>query len=227
MKDLPGSIKGGGGGPSSDVRCMIAAGQTFGVCDYQTVVCSPAGAICKPGNGTIGGSQSCSTKTDCCAGNDNQTPSCQIDSSGIPRCLVEPGLPDGGCTPKALGTSCGSSADCCGKPCLATGDPAKPYACGASCQMQGTTCTTNGDCCNGLPCALPPGAASGICGGTVLPDGGVSDAAPPGTDGGVVNPPDSGTDASTGTCALYGQTCAVSGDCCSGVPCTNGTCHFP
>lgn len=225
LKDLPGSIKQNGGGASADIQCKIAAGQTYGVCDYAgSVVCSPAGVLCKPGLGTIGGAQSCSTKTDCCAGNDNQTPSCQIDSNGIPRCLVMPGNPDGSCTPPAAGTSCASTADCCGNPCLATGDPTKPYACAAACQMQGTTCTSNGDCCNGLPCATPPGAASGICGGTLLPDGGVSTDPPPGSDGGVVTPPDSGA---MPNCALYGQTCTMTSDCCSGVPCTNGTCHYP
>jgi hypothetical protein len=86
------------------------------------------------------------------------------------------------------------------------------------------TCTSNADCCQGLPCALPAGSSTGFCGGTLLPDGGVSTQPPPGTDGGIVQPPDSGTST---TCALYGQTCNVAGDCCSSVPCTNGTCHYP
>ncbi|MBX3224760.1 MAG: hypothetical protein KF795_29860, partial [Labilithrix sp.] len=63
-----------------------------------------------------------------------------------------------------------------------------------------------------------PGSAKGVCGGTILPDGGVSDA---GTDAGGGNLPDGGT------CALYGQTCTESGDCCSGVPCTGGRCRYP
>jgi hypothetical protein len=225
LKGLPGDIKQTGGMPSTDVKCMIAAGQTYGVCDFSgAVVCRPAGDLCKPGLGTIGGAMGCSTSAECCAGNDNSTASCQIDSNGIPRCLVTPGLPDGGCTPVAAGTSCASSADCCGQPCLATGNPAKPYACGATCEMQGTTCTANGDCCNGLPCALPAGSATGVCGGTLLPDGGVSTDPPPGSDGGVIQPPDSGAGSN---CALYGQTCMGNADCCSGVPCTNGTCHYP
>jgi hypothetical protein len=70
----------------------------------------------------------------------------------------------------------------------------------------------------------------GVCGGTVLTDGGVSDAAPPGSDGGVVQPPDAG---SGGACAIYGQTCSPSLPCCSAVPCTLNsttglsTCHYP
>jgi hypothetical protein len=84
----------------------------------------------------------------------------------------------------------------------------------------------------GLPCAIPPGAASGICGGTLLPDGGVSTTPPPGTDGGVITSPDSGTDGGTPTtCSLYGQACTTNASCCSGVPCTgaagSATCHYP
>ncbi len=233
VKDLPGSIK-GTNGPSTDVQCQKASPTApYGICNYVTTVCSPAGSLCKPGNSTVGGAQSCSTKADCCAGNDNTFPTCQIDSNGIPRCTVTPDLNCAGGKPPA-GTQCASSADCCGDPCLLNTDPAtkaaKPYVCAATCQMQGTQCTSNADCCNGLPCALPAGSASGVCGGTLLPDGGVSTTPPPGTDGGVISPPpsDGGTDSgTTGTCALYGQTCAVNGDCCSGVPCTNGTCHYP
>ena len=58
------------------------------------------------------------------------------------------------------------------------------------------------------------GATIGVCGGPPLPDGGV---APPSDSG--TNPPP--------TCALYGQTCNVSTDCCSGVPCTAGRCRYP
>jgi hypothetical protein len=231
VKDLPGSIK-GGNGPSTDVQCQKAsAGATFGICNYVSTVCSPAGSLCKPGNATVGGAMSCSTKADCCAGNDNQFPTCQIDTNGIPRCTILPNLDCTGAKP-AAGTQCASSADCCGDPCLLNTDPAtkatKPYVCGSTCQMQGTSCTSNADCCNGLPCALPSGSASGICGGTLLTDGGVSTTPPPGTDGGVVQPPmDGGTDAAAPICALYGQACVTNGNCCSGVPCTNGTCHYP
>jgi len=235
VKDLAGSIKSNGGMQSTDVQCIKSSpSATFGTCNYVQTVCSPAGAVCKPGNSTVGGAQACSINIDCCAGNANTNPTCQLDSNGIPRCTVLPDLNCAGGKP-AAGTQCASSADCCGDPCLLNTDPAtkatKPYVCGSTCQMQGTACTSNADCCNGLPCALPAGSASGVCGGTLLPDGGVSTTPPPGTDGGIVQPPpDAGTDAAgppPPVCALYGQACAATGDCCSGVPCTNGTCHYP
>jgi hypothetical protein len=82
-----------------------------------------------------------------------------------------------------------------------------------------------------------PGSTKGICGGTLLPDGGVSDAGPtnppPGDGGssdGGTGSSDSGTGGNLpdgGTCALYGQLCVASGDCCNGVPCTTGRCRYP
>jgi hypothetical protein len=219
-------------GPSTSVVCQITSGQTFGVCNYTTTVCTPAGDICKPGLSTASGAESCTTKADCCAGNDNSYPTCQIDRNGIPRCCVGE-CP--ACSPGIIipaGTQCASTADCCGNPCVLNTDPAtsaaKPYVCsGTLCQQQGNSCTSNADCCDGLPCAIPPGSSAGVCGGTVLPDGGVSDAAPPGTDGGVIIPPSDAGSTDGGTCALYGQTCATASDCCYGVPCTNLTCTFP
>jgi hypothetical protein len=47
---------------------------------------------------------------------------------------------------------------------------------------------------------------AGHC-GPCLPDGGVGDSGIP--------------------CAQYGQLCNNSGDCCNGVPCTNGRCLYP
>jgi hypothetical protein len=67
------------------------------------------------------------------------------------------------------------------------------------------------DCCPGLPCVTPPGSTKGTCGGGTTT---TSDAGTPVTDGGTTT----GTDASVG-CALYGQTCATTSDCCGDVPC--------
>jgi hypothetical protein len=69
------------------------------------------------------------------------------------------------------------------------------------------------------PCVVPTGSTKGICGGVIQSDGGV---APP-PDGGTP-PPDSGIPMN---CALYGQACTTSANCCSGVPCTGSTCRFP
>ncbi len=93
--------------------------------------------------------------------------------------------------------------------------------CGTTCVTSGGACTANADCCAGLPCAIPPGATKGVCGGSVLPDGGID----PG--GGTTSTSDGGTAGDGGVCALYGQQCAQASDCCSSVPCTNGTCHYP
>jgi hypothetical protein len=236
VKTFNGGLDGGDGKPSTDVQCQKAAGATFGVCNYVTTVCSAAGQLCKPGTSTIGGAMACSTKDDCCSGNDNTFPTCQIDSNGIPRCTI---LTDLTCTvPPPAGTACASSADCCGNPCVANPSGTSPaFVCGTpgQCRQQGTSCTSNADCCSGLPCAIAAGSSDGVCGGTVLSDGGVSDAAPPGSDGGVVQPPDGGgADSGPGsTCAIYGQACSPSLPCCSAVPCTLNsttglsTCHYP
>ncbi|MBX3208917.1 MAG: hypothetical protein KF764_28050 [Labilithrix sp.] len=185
----------------------------FGRCNNGTA-CREPGSVCK-----VGGSESCSAENNCCetigqpAGNCNNTPSncCAKDALGIPRCLVKY---VGDCSmPPPAGSVCATSADCCGNPCVNN-------QCGApgSCIPKGGVCTTSADCCVGIPCVQAPGSAKGVCGGTLLPDGGVSDA---GTDAGGGNLPDGGT------CALYGQTCTESGDCCSGVPCTGGRCRYP
>jgi hypothetical protein len=93
--------------------------------------------------------------------------------------------------------------------------------------MAGQSCTTSADCCAGLPCIAPPGSTQGTCipvmppNGT--PDGGTtpSDSGTPPVDGGGYAP-DGGY-----SCALYGQQCTADGDCCGGVPCTNGRCLYP
>jgi hypothetical protein len=243
VKDQAGSIKtfngglDGGTGPSTDVQCQKAAGATFGVCNYVDTVCSAAGQLCKPGKATSGGAMSCSTKDDCCAGNDNTFPTCQIDANGIPRCTIMSNLDCTAGPPPAAGSACASSADCCGNPCIANPGGSPAFVCGTpgQCQAQGQSCTSTADCCPGLPCAVPPGSSTGICGGTVEPDGGVTNQPPPGTDGGVIVPPgpDAGPDAGAGAdagppgvCALYGQSCTKV-PCCDGVPCASGTCHFP
>ena len=198
------------------VHCSKATPTSeFGRCDNGGA-CREAGSICKPGDG-----DSCSAENNCCSHsslpndycNSNPGNCCNKDALGIPRCLIRPvdckGT-DGG-TPPVAGTVCATSADCCGNPCI-------DNKCGGACVPKGSACTTSADCCAGIPCVQSPGSAKGVCGGTVLPDGGVSDA---GTDDAGSNLPDGGN------CALYGQICAANGDCCNGVPCTAGRCRFP
>lgn len=195
------------------VTCDKPDGAEFGRCNNGGA-CREPGSICK-----VGGPLSCSAENNCCEtigtpnSNCNSHPEecCAQDALGIPRCLVHY---VGDCsTPVAAGTTCATSADCCGSPCV-------DNKCGAAgaCVPTGGACTTNADCCAGVTCAAAPGSSSGICGGTVTADGGVIDA---------------GATVDAGSCALYGQICGDSTDCCSNVPCTKaigaekGTCRYP
>ena len=215
----PGSTKGGPGGQPADVKCTIAAGATVGRCDNGSS-CVGAGNVCK-----LDGI-SCSQRTTCCAGNSQQFPTCKQDVLGIPRCTAESNYDCADSGPPPQGTGCASTADCCGTPCVpnpAGGQPAFICATPGSCVPSGGTCSSTADCCAGLPCAITPGSSKGICGGTVLSDGGVG--AP--TDGGGPITQDGGTAGDGGVCALYGQACDANSDCCSGVPCTNLSCRYP
>jgi hypothetical protein len=89
-------------------------------------------------------------------------------------------------------------------------------------------CTTNADCCPGSACIQQAGMVSGVCGpcgGTPPPpaDGGSGSSSGGPTEGGPPPPP---PDAST-SCALYGQICTTSANCCAGIPCTAGHCYIP
>jgi hypothetical protein len=184
--------------------------QEFGRCDNGGA-CREPGSICKPAE------YQCSAENNCCEHpdfassycNNNPENCCRRDALGIPRCLVKPG----DCAaPVPVDTVCATSADCCGKPCVNN-------KCTEACVPSAGECTTTADCCAGLPCTTPAGASKGYCGGALLPDGGVT------PDGGTVL--DGGTSADGGPCALFGQACSAAGDCCSGVPCTNGSCRYP
>jgi hypothetical protein len=214
------------------VTCSKAAPtDEYGQCNNGGA-CREPGSICKPGDG-----DSCSAENNCCEHdglpnnycNNNPENCCNKDALGIPRCLIQPvdctGT-DGG-TPPGEGAVCATSADCCGNPCI--GNKCTPSG---FCVPKGNTCTNSADCCPGVACVQAPGSSVGVCGGTLLPDGGVTDAGPPPTGG-----PDGGSDAGSsggggnlpdgGTCALYGQLCTGSSDCCNAVPCTTGRCRFP
>lgn len=177
-------------------------GGTYGICRNPTG-CKPNGDVCKLKN------TSCNASCDCCAGNCEQKDTCKQDNLGVPRCT------NAQCTD--AGGACSTSADCCnGAPCVPNpvdgGQP--PFLCfGSSCVPACAACTTTADCCPGESCV------NGRC-NPCNPDGGApppSDGGPGGDGGGI---PDAG-------CSLYGQICTQNSDCCNGVPCVNGTCHYP
>ncbi len=202
-----------------EVTCAKASPtQEYGRCDNGTI-CREPGSICKPSN------EACSAENNCCEPNGAPNPNwcnenpdncCRKDALGIPRCLLNA---EDCATPVPAGTACVTSADCCGKPCVNN-------KCLAACVNLDGTCTTHADCCTGLPCVIPTGTTKGICGGTILADGGVGDSGTVGTpDSGTK--PDGGTTVPPGTCALYGQACTTANPCCDpGVPCTNGVCKY-
>jgi hypothetical protein len=148
---------------------------------------------------------SCNSSCDCCAGNCEKDDTCKQDNVGVPRCT--------GAQCLDAGSSCASSADCCnGAPCVPSASGSPPYVCfGSACVPSCGACTNNADCCPGSSCVAQAGSAAGICG----PCGGP----PPPADSGAPPPPADG-----GRCALYGQACTTSADCCSKIPCSGGFC---
>jgi hypothetical protein len=188
------------------VHCSITAPYTIGVCSLAGRSCEPNGAVCKLKT------MSCNSTCDCCAGNCETMDTCKQDNDGVPRCA------NGQCG--NAGTGCASSADCCnGAPCVPNPGGMPPYVCyTSSCVACGGLCTTNSDCCPGASCLTTSGSAMGKCGpcGTGSSSGGSSSGS--GSSGG----PDAGP-----TCALYGQVCTSSSQCCNGVPCTMGRCVWP
>jgi hypothetical protein len=184
-----------------NVHCEIQAGQTLGICRNPTG-CNPEGNVCHYQNYTCSIS---SARNDCCGALGANT-DCTLDVVGVPRCHTI-----GTC--RAIGQTCSYSGDCCNNaPCVP--NASGTLVCGASaCSPSAGPCTSTADCCNGLNCIVPLGSTNGTCGAVTPPP--TSDAgSPPSVDGGGV------------ACAQYGQACTQSSDCCNGVPCTVGTCHY-
>jgi hypothetical protein len=206
------------GGPKPVVCDKTGSTGIYGVCRNPNG-CKPNGDVCKLQN------SSCNSSCDCCSGNCETQDTCKQDNVGVPRCASPQCVNPGG--------SCASSADCCnGMPCVPNpvdgGTP--PYVCyQAACVPSCGACTNNADCCPGETCDMAPGSQTGTCGpcGGPVGDGGTgSDGGTTGSDGGTLGG-DSGTGGTDGGCALYGQICTTSSDCCNGVPCTNGRCEAP
>jgi hypothetical protein len=201
------------GGSGKPVTCVITAPATLGVCRLP-MGCKPDGDVCKLAT------MSCSSSCDCCAGNCETEDTCHQDNVGVPRCSPAQCVNAGG--------ACASSASCCnGAPCVpgATDGGGPPFVCSAmQCVAACGGCSNSADCCPGTSCIAPTGSATGMCGpcGPTAPpaDGGAS----PG-DGGPAPSPDASSPPPT--CALFGQVCTTSADCCGGVPCTGARCLPP
>jgi hypothetical protein len=131
---------------------------------------------------------------------------------GVPRCT--------GAVCVGPGTACASSADCCnGAPCVPA--PGGTFVCyGSACVPACGACSNNADCCPGTACEMAQGSTQGTCGpcGGGSGDGGTSSG-----DGGS-STGDGGPYTDAG-CALYGQICTTSSDCCNGVTCADGRCE--
>ena len=196
--------KGSGVPGDGNVTCEIQPGQTIGIC-RNPLSCNPEGDVCHYQNYTCSIS---SARNDCCDALGSKT-DCTLDALGVPRCHAI-----GTC--KNAGESCAYSGDCCnGAPCLP--DANGQLHCGTACSPSTGPCTTTADCCNGLNCIVPLGSTQGTCGAIAPPPPPPGDAGtppPPTTDGGGIG------------CAQYGQICTQNSDCCNGVPCTSGTCHY-
>jgi len=182
-----------------------------GICRLATG-CQPNGDVCKLQT------TSCNSRCDCCSGNCETMDTCKQDNVGVPRCA----------SPQCVnpGSSCASSADCCnGAPCVPNPGGNPPYVCYQSaCVPSCGSCTNNADCCPGESCVMAAGSTQGTCGpcGGPTGDGGTTTG-----DGGTTGLDGGGTSGGDAGCALYGQICTTSAECCNGVPCTNGRCQAP
>jgi hypothetical protein len=113
-----------------------------------------------------------------------------------------------------------------------TGDP--------TCVPGGGSCTVTGDCCRGSSCITEVGSTRGTCSIPPTAGSGGSPAAGSGGAGGSGGSPAAGSGgspeagsggagaggSSSPECAQFGQHCTVDGDCCSGLPCFEGTCTY-
>jgi hypothetical protein len=216
------------------VVCEKTSGQAVGICRNPTG-CNPQGNVCHYKDYTCSIS---SARNACCAGVGNSGV-CQLDRLGVPRCN---GLGD---TCRASGETCASSDDCCDdRPCvpdsmgqlrcykIETGEP--------NCVPGGGACTVTGDCCVGSSCITEVGSTRGTCsvppppptagsGGSPAAGSGGSGGAGAGGTGGSPAAGSGGAGAGgsgSPECAQFGQVCSVDADCCSGLPCFEGTCTY-
>ena len=191
----------------------------LGVC-RNPQSCSPQGNVCHYKANESYACSSSSAPNNCCGDTGGQEGMCQLDGLGVPRCY-------GIGTCRAYGETCSNTMDCCDNvPCVP--DELGVLRCyqttGPNCVEAGGPCTVNGDCCPPQLCIRPTGSTIGVCGLPEPPPGTGGSAGATSTGGAAGTP---ATGGSGGTCAQYGQICTVAGDCCAGVPCTDGICKFP
>jgi hypothetical protein len=150
-------------------------------------VCEGAGAYC------IQVGDVCARSLDCCTGACRWAPDASIGTCVAGGSVASrPGCP----TCAADDAVCSDGASCCSGWC--TAGVCRPLP--ISCRTAGNQCESDDACCSRL-------CVSGTC-SRVSPDGGSSEAST-GTSGGA-------TDGGVSTCALYGQMCATTDECCNG-----------
>lgn len=202
--------------------CHIEAGAKIGICTNPVNgggnACNPEGNVCHyladPGYACT----SSSARSDCCGPETPKAQMCKLDSLGVPRCFA------GGDCHKASDV-CAAAADCCNNAPCVPDDTGALHCAAVACIPTGGGCTINGDCCPGGICNRPVGSTVGSCATTTTPPtGGSGGASSGGSGGSAPTAGTAGTAGTPGTCALYGQICAQDGDCCDGIPCTNGQC---
>jgi len=205
--------------------CELDPSGKIGVCrnpmNGGNNACNPEGNVCHYLADQNYTCSSSAARSDCCGPETPKFTMCKLDRLGVPRCL---GV--GEC--KMADETCASAADCCDKaPCVPDTDGklrclAPPDGGGPNCVPSDGACTINGDCCPGGVCNRSPGSTVGRC--SLIPttdgSGGAGGATGSGGSGGSTGGAGSGYPA----CSQYGQLCAVDGDCCNGVPCTDGVC---
>jgi hypothetical protein len=203
-----------------NVTCEKEPGRSVGICRNPTG-CSPQGNVCHYQDYACSIS---SSRNNCCGGTGNSG-ACQLDALGVPRC-------NGLSACLAAGEICSSSMDCCdGKPCVPASDgQLRCYTGEGTCVPSAGECTVNADCCSGSVCQVLPGSSRGTCSGSPGDGGGGGGSAGSGS-GGSAGSGSGGASGSpsepTYSCALYGQQCSATGDCCNDVPCTAGICVYP
>ncbi|HEY0469822.1 MAG TPA: hypothetical protein VGC79_36800 [Polyangiaceae bacterium] len=222
-------------GECCTANCAIGDGQTIGTCaeppkgpSYNpmnggTNACNPEGNVCHYLQDQNYTCSSSAARSDCCGPETPKFLMCKLDGLGVPRCL---GVGD--C--KAASETCASAADCCDQaPCVPDETGAlrclSPPADGPHCVPSDGACTINADCCPGGICNRPPGSTVGRCSVVQPPEG--SGGAGGGYSGTAGNTGHGGMAGGGYThCSEYGQLCTGDGDCCNGVPCTDGACVY-